>query len=417
MQGNHDLQEKISILKKVSVFDDVHDEDLEKIASALEQKEVVAGQTIFKKNEDGDTLYIVADGKVRVHDEGHVLGRLEDGEVFGEFSLFDHETRSASVTAEENTRLYALGQDAFYRLMATKSSVIHGVMKVLIKRLRYMNELENKLSKSYLKISKQKEEIEKRNENIRQQKKELEEKNKMLEQSNQEKNHLIQVIAHDLKNPLASSICIADILSGEEARLQKEQAESVDVLNNSLKNMNNIINQILDVYELKTKNLNLKLSPVNLAIEAKKTLDNFAYAISKKELNVDFRQKNSFALVDTNLINLVFENLIYNFIKYGNDFGHLLIDFEQDEQKVKVILEDDAKLSKELHYRKLFGFYQKPTPEQLNKFPTTEDSVIVKYIEAMDGKIKLVKSDNKGSKVILKFNKPVNQQTNNDAVE
>lgn len=58
----------------------------------------------------------------------------------------------------------------------------------------------------------------------------------------------------------------------------------------------------------------------------------------KKELNVDFRQQNSFALADTNLINLVFENLIYNFIKYVNDFGHLLVDFEQDEQKVKVIL-------------------------------------------------------------------------------
>ncbi|HKK09533.1 MAG TPA: cyclic nucleotide-binding domain-containing protein [Bacteroidales bacterium] len=410
MQGNHEIQEKLSILKKVSVFDDVHDDDLEKIAAALEQKEVVAGQTIFKKDESGDTLYIVAGGKVRVHDEGHVLGRLENGEVFGEFSLFDNEKRSASVTAEEKTRLFLLGQDAFYKLMATNSSVIHGVMKVLIKRLRYMNELENKLSKSYLKISKQKEEIEKRNENIRQQKKELEEKNKMLEQSNLEKNHLIQVIAHDLKNPLASSICIADILAGEATQWQKEQAESVEVLNNSLKNMNNIINQILDVYELKTKNLSLKLTSVNLALEAKKTIENFDYAISKKELNVDFRQKNSFALVDTNLINLVFENLIYNFIKYSDDFGNLLIDFDQDEHKVKIIIEDDAKQQKETHYRKLFGFYQKPAPEQLGKFPTTEDSVIVKYVEAMDGKIKLTKSDTKGSRVVLIFNKPVNQK-------
>jgi|AntRauTorcE11898_2_1112593.scaffolds.fasta_scaffold00411_10 K+-sensing histidine kinase KdpD len=411
MEQHHDNQEKITFLKQVSVFDDVDTEDRQKIAAALQEKNVTTGETVFKKDEAGDTLYIVAEGKVRVHDGNHVLGRLGRGEVFGEFSLFDNETRSASVTAEEKTKLYTLDQDDFYSLMATNSSVIHGVMRVLIKRLRYMNELENKLSKSYLKISKQKQEIEKRNQDIQQKKKALEEKNKQLELSNSEKNHLIQVIAHDLKNPLASSICVTDILAAKKETLSKDQAESVEVLSHSLKNMNNIINQILDVHELNTKNLTLKLSSVNVALIIKQILSNFEYAIKKKELNVDFKQKNTFALVDNNLITLVFENLVYNIIRYSGDFGNITIDFEEDNEWAAILLADNSPSGPEQSYRKLFGLYQHPAADQLQKMPGAADSVIVKYVKAMDGKIKLLKKS-KGFAVRLVFRKPAEIEEN-----
>ncbi len=401
----HEQDEKIRFLEQVSVFDDVAGDDKEKIAEALQVKGASTGETIFKKDEPGDTLYIIAQGKVRVHDGNHVLGRLEKGEVFGEFSLFDNEKRSASITAEEPTQLLTLGQKDFYELMATNSSVIHGVMRVLIKRLRYMNELENKLSKSYLKIRKQKEEIEKRNQSIQQQKKELEQKNKQLEQSNHEKNHLIQVIAHDLKNPLASSICVADMLNDTEKPENKNRAETVSVLENSLKNMNNIINQILHVHELNTKNLSLKLQPVNVALTIKQILENFDYAISKKELNVDFKQKNTFIIADANLITLVFENLLYNIIRYSPDFGHILIDFEESETTAAVIIRDDSNLEKVQQYRKLFGLYQHPQQDALDKKPGARESIIIKYTESMNGKLTLEKVT-KGFGVKLSFNKP-----------
>lgn len=401
----HEQAEKIRFLEHVSVFDDVADDDKDKIAEALQVKAASTGETIFKKDEPGDTLYIIAQGKVRVHDGNHVLGRLQRGEVFGEFSLFDNEKRSASITAEEPTQLYTLDQKDFYELMATNSSVIHGVMRVLIKRLRYMNELENKLSKSYLKISKQKDEIEKRNQNIQQQKKELEHKNKQLEQSNREKNHLIQVIAHDLRNPLASSICVADMLNNPDKSDCKEHADTVSVLENSLKNMNNIINQILHVHELNTKNLSLKLEPINVALVIKQILENFDYAISKKELNVEFKQKNTFIVADENLITLVFENLLYNVIRFSPDFGHVFIDFEDSENTADVIIRDDGNLDKARQHRKLFGLYQQPQPEALEKKPGAKDSIIIKYTQSMNAKLTLEKVT-KGFGVKLTFNKP-----------
>ncbi|MCB0807548.1 MAG: cyclic nucleotide-binding domain-containing protein, partial [Bacteroidales bacterium] len=127
---------------------------------------------------------------------------LSSGNVFGEFALFDKETRSASITAEEDTILLELDQDDFARVMSGKADVMLGVLKKLIRRIREMNELEGKLAKSYIKIQKQKSEIEEQHQNILEQKKELEKTNEQLTRLNEEKNQLISVVSHGLRNPL-----------------------------------------------------------------------------------------------------------------------------------------------------------------------------------------------------------------------
>jgi len=407
MDKDIDIAQKVSFLKEVSIFSETGEEVIEKIAPYLEETYALKEQTVFKKGDNGHALYIISGGKVRIHDNGHVLSRLGKGEVFGEYSLFDYETRSASVTAEEDAKFYKLEQEAFYALMAGNTEVMHGVLKVLIQRMRYMNELENKLSKSYLKISKQKEKIENQNKDINLQKKELEKTNEKLRSANEEKNHLIEIIAHDLKNPLASSICVTDLLKSKEKELPKEQKESAEVLYNSLRKMNNIVNQVLDVHGLRTKNLTLKFSKVNLVGIIKEILENFEYAISRKELNVDINQKNVFAQVDENHLKLVFENLIYNFIRFASGFGNLKIDFQEEEERAHVLIEDDSKLSKQENIKKLYGIYQIPETTDSEKIPGASDSVVVKYIKAMNGTIKCLKNSYDGFKLRITFNKPV----------
>jgi len=407
MYDGNEISQKVNFLKEVSIFSDTSEEVIEKIAHYLEEGYALKEQTIFNKGDNGHTLFIISEGKVRIHDNGHVLGRLGKGEVFGEYSLFDNETRSASVTAEEQTQFYKLEQEAFYELMATNLEVMQGVLKVLIGRMRYMNELENKLSKSYLKIQKQKEKIENQNKDINLQKKELEKTNEQLKKANEEKNHLIEIIAHDMKNHLASSICVTDILRSKERELPKEQRESTDVLYNSLKKMNNIVNQVLDVHGLRSKNLALKFTKINLAIIIKEILENFEYAISKKELNVDLNQKNMFAKADENHTKLVFENLLYNFIRYAPDFGNVKIDLQEDNEKAYVIIEDDSNLNKHENYKKLYGIYQNPEAQEQVKKPGPSDSVIVKYIQAMDGTYTCPKNSTNGFKLRISFNKPL----------
>jgi CRP-like cAMP-binding protein len=61
------------------------------------------------------------------------LGKFD---VFGEMAVLDPEPRSASVTAVEDTRLYTLGQEALFALIAGRSEIARGVIKILSQRLR-----------------------------------------------------------------------------------------------------------------------------------------------------------------------------------------------------------------------------------------------------------------------------------------
>lgn len=128
--------EKVLILKAVNMFSQTPDNVLADIAELLEEIEVSENETIFNKDEPGDSMYVIVDGKVRVHTEERLLNYLGESDVFGEMALLDPEPRLASVTAVEATRLFRLGQAPFYELMAERPEVATGIIRVLTGHLR-----------------------------------------------------------------------------------------------------------------------------------------------------------------------------------------------------------------------------------------------------------------------------------------
>jgi CRP-like cAMP-binding protein len=81
-------------------------------------------------------MYIILDGKVRVHDGERLLNYLGERDVFGEMALLDPEPRLASVTAAGVTRLFRLDQAPFFELMEERPEVATGIIRVLTSRLR-----------------------------------------------------------------------------------------------------------------------------------------------------------------------------------------------------------------------------------------------------------------------------------------
>jgi CRP-like cAMP-binding protein len=128
--------EKVLILKTVNMFSQTPDDVLADVANLLEEMDISENETIFKKGDPGDSMYIIVDGKVRVHTEERLLNYLGESDVFGEMALLDPEPRLASVTTVEPTQLLRLGQSPFYQLMAERPEVATGIIRVLTKLLR-----------------------------------------------------------------------------------------------------------------------------------------------------------------------------------------------------------------------------------------------------------------------------------------
>jgi signal transduction histidine kinase len=394
------MEERIAALKKVRIFSETSDEVLMEIADVVTEEKYKRGQNIFKKGDVGDAMYIIDQGSVRVHDGNHVLSRLDQGQVFGEFALFDKESRSASVTADESTSLFKLDQDDFYHVMAGKAEVTKGVLIKVIRRIREMNELEGKLAKSYLKIQKQKNEIEENHQNILEQKAELEKTNEQLVRLNEEKNQLISVVSHGLRNPLTSSLCVVDLLEHECDNCTDDQMEYIQVIHKSLRRMNSLINQTLDIDIIELQRDKLKPEKVNLADVLKLIEEGFKYTLSLKRLELDLNVKDLFANVDRNFIYIIFDNLLSNAVKFSPANKKITIDlFESDGKAIAEISDEGPGISDEA----LKTLFDKPQVHD-RQADKTGLSIVKKYVEAMKGKIYCNSKPGQGTTFVVEFN-------------
>lgn len=128
--------EKVMVLKSVAIFSKIPDEVLANLASVMEEVEVRKGDEIYSKGGEGQTMYIIVDGKIRVHDGEKTFVTLGERDFFGELTTLDPEPHLATVTADAETRLLGLNGDVLYELMSDHSEVLRGIIRVLCERLR-----------------------------------------------------------------------------------------------------------------------------------------------------------------------------------------------------------------------------------------------------------------------------------------
>ncbi len=393
------ISDRVSILREVEIFSETSVNVLMEIAPFLKEMNIKQGQNVFKKGEDGDAMFIIRSGAVRVHDGNHVISRLRAGQVFGEFALFDNESRSASVTADEPTNLLKLEQNDFFKVMMNKVEVTKGVLRKVLKRIREMNELEGKLAKSYLSIQKQKNEIEEQNASIIEQKKELETTNQQLVSLNEEKNQLISIVSHGLRNPLTSSLCVIDLFEHESENLTADQREYIRLIHSSLRRMNSLINQTLDIDIIELQRNKLKLQKINLADLLRQIESSFKYTLSLKKLDIEMSLEDLFIEADKNFIYLVFDNLLSNAIKFSPSNKKIFIELMKEDSMARVEISDEGPgISQEA----LQTLFDKPQAHD-RQTDKTGLSIVKKYVEAMNGELLCKSRQGQGTTFIVQF--------------
>lgn len=392
-------EELIDLLHNVKIFSEVGESDLADIADQLSEIKFRSGQAIFKKGDEGDAMYIIKSGSVRVHDGNHVLSRLSPGQVFGEFALFDKESRSASITAEDPTVLLELDQDKFARVMVSKPEVTMGVLRKVIRRIREMNELESKLAKSYIKIQKQKSEIEEQHRNILEQKTELEQRNEQLTLSGEEKNRLISVVSHGLRNPLTSSLCVVDLMENDEDVLTEKQREYMSVIHSSLRKMNSLINQTLDIDIIELQRDNLKPERVQMDEILELLAASFKYTLSLKKITIDLKLEALFIQADRNFIYLILDNLLSNAIKFSPRNKKINIDLFEKNSKAIIEISDQGPGISEKALQTLFD--DPHLHERQND--KTGLSIARKYVVGMGGELFCKSKHGLGTTFMVQF--------------
>ncbi|MBA2745420.1 MAG: cyclic nucleotide-binding domain-containing protein [Flavisolibacter sp.] len=134
------LIEKVFLLKSLGIFSDTPENVLADLAPLMQDMELEEGTVIFEEGELGDSMYIIYQGEIKIFKANTTLAILKEKEVFGELSLLDAESRSASAKANTDCYIFKIDQDPFFELIDSRPEIARGFLKMLSKRLRILNE-------------------------------------------------------------------------------------------------------------------------------------------------------------------------------------------------------------------------------------------------------------------------------------
>jgi MFS family permease len=104
---------ELALLARNPIFSPLIAPALERLASQLELHEAAPGTAVIRQGDPGDRFYLVETGRLAVTVDGAAVGEIGPGGSFGEIALIRDVPRTATVTARDDVRLWALGREEF----------------------------------------------------------------------------------------------------------------------------------------------------------------------------------------------------------------------------------------------------------------------------------------------------------------
>ena len=138
--------DSVNFLTTVGIFSKLQPSTLEPLASKLRRRTYQRGEVIFHQDDPGDRLHFVADGMVKISitsQDGREndIALLSQGDCFGEMSVLNGGSRSATAIAVEPTETMTLLGDDFLAFLHQYCEVAIQIIALLVRRLRAMDEM------------------------------------------------------------------------------------------------------------------------------------------------------------------------------------------------------------------------------------------------------------------------------------
>jgi signal transduction histidine kinase len=222
-----------------------------------------------------------------------------------------------------------------------------------------------------------------------------------------EKNRLLEIVAHDLKNPLNGIQFAAMMLAEKSEGLGTQQDKLVESISDSAARAFEIISGLLATPNLEAVKAQIKNKPVCLKKNAVKALKSFEQHLRSKEIHLSFHTPEDSLMVlgeDRTLL-CCLENLISNAIKFSPKGASVVIDVQPDGPTGEFRIEDEGP---GIQADEVGNLFQKFT--RLSAKPTAGETstglglhIVHELVSAMQGTVEYEKSRLGGACFTVRF--------------
>lgn len=134
----------LELLRNFSLLSSLDEEELFQSLDKIRVKKFVRNETVLIQEDANLFMYVILAGAVkviRVSEEGKeiILAMHRTGDFFGEMSLIDGKTASATVVAMEDSSIAIISKDDFYSLIYSQKKILLLLLQTFCRRIRVSN--------------------------------------------------------------------------------------------------------------------------------------------------------------------------------------------------------------------------------------------------------------------------------------
>ncbi len=225
-----------------------------------------------------------------------------------------------------------------------------------------------------------------------------------LESAENIRRQLFRIASHDLKNPL-NNIRMAEHLLREQVELSKPVKQVLDTIALTVRSMQNIIENFLDMVELQSGELNLKLDYVEMSDVIQNVVTQYEIAAKNKSIAIDVEQAEGVVFADKSRLVQVVSNLISNALKYTPKGKRIRVYSVVQYEVVRLSVEDEGPGIPEHERHLLFEEFTRLSPRPTGGESSTGMGLwIVKHLtESQNGKVGAEFPNSSGSVFWIEF--------------
>lgn len=238
---------------------------------------------------------------------------------------------------------------------------------------------------------------------------ELAKSNARLVELNTEKNEIIGIVAHDLRNPISAMRMTGEFLLENLGNTEAVKELSTQIVRSG-NHVLSMISNLLDMNRLEENAFRFIISDLDVFPILSMVVEQYLHHASNKNITIRLHEEQEpcIALADEQALMQVVDNLVSNAVKYTPHGKNISVRLQKYTNAVRIEVQDEGQGIAADEMQQLFGKFVR-----LSSRPTGGEhstglglSIVKKMVEAMNGRVWCESEAGKGATFIVELPVP-----------